>query len=926
MGFREDFEKFRKPKEQESGGVSLPSFEDVRTSLRDIRSQPKAETTPKEDQLTRNLAKLREDIENDVSISAPTSEKTTTLKDSDILKDLSADKQGFKLSDLVIPEIRKGFQQSFGEADKGTAGDVYTEMIPSFGKSRAYEIADAYQNGVDALGYPGGANLTDAEKTQFDGWKNKHWALMALDASDLVGVGIAIKGGAAFLSRTGLRQAVSTASKMENVKEIHEELLRRLPELKNTQELDDVTNIILASREQNPDKLAKVIQKRVDNSELTPRPEFVTEAQKVTYENGVPVLRRTTPDSLTTRRAATLEAIKGNSEALRLSNADILAEEIRAGALSTKTTSDDTISVWRTSAQGRRIKNGEEVSLVEDFAKSVSEGATPQKIEVAVSDLVRLPDGTYTFAPERLIKEAPVLKYPKNISKTVVQATKKKEADAVAKKLAKEQSDKEAKRKAIKEAEEQIEKPAKEARARREALKEKSASIKAEAQRKIDMEPVVKVKEQISIKGAVKDKVAELNKQLRLDKQTIDIKYTKALGEAKTALQKQKLKIKRTNEKAKIDAIKNKSVREIKDAEKVSLAEVGTKSKARVSKIRKARDTEADAVKKELADSKGETDAIIKKASETKTTSKGMVDKINDISKNSLKNDKGGMRDKSLKFFRENPDEITKGEVRLREIEDGVLIIEDGRHRLQVASELGIKPNIVDVTAEYTGKASSKIGKLINGDVPVKRIVRGKRGGESLKPVGEGAVKESKLYESVQTRTREVRKDLGETINSKEYEFYRTASNKDQLAKAAAHIDTNGVEETVKALEIALRTGGDAVDGILNNSLLLALEPELLKAGMAKHADNLLRLSSRLSTRMGQELQILSVLDRNNPLVVLARLNNEVDKMVDGGGILGATAKKGSRADTERTLENLVKEVDVKSNIKEVVEAIKICE
>lgn len=102
------------------------------------------------------------------------------------------------------------------------------------------------------------------------------------------------------------------------------------------------------------------------------------------------------------------------------------------------------------------------------------------------------------------------------------------------------------------------------------------------------------------------------------------------------------------------------------------------------------------------------------------------LDKLSDVSTNSLKLERAGVRESSLDFLRKNPDEITKGEVRFRELEDGTIHIEDGRHRLEVGRELGITPTLVDVTSEYTGAPSSKIAGIIDDikqapDTPIKK-------------------------------------------------------------------------------------------------------------------------------------------------------------------------------------------------------------
>ena len=729
MGFREDFETFRKPQDKESSKILLPSFDSVRTALKNVKNIPEQVISPIQKRQDTNILKIEEDKSRGVNISDPTSKKTSILGGFDFLKDKSTEKQGFKLSDLIIPEVRKGFSQSFGNAEQGSASDVYTEMIPSFGKSRAADIAYAYQSGVDATGYPKGINLTDSEKKQFDGWKQKHWALLALDATDILGVGIAIKAGAGFLGRTGLRNAVSTAAKQSNVKAIHEELLKQLPDLKGTQELEDVTDIIIAGKEQNPDKLAKVVQRRIANTERTPQAPFATEAQRVTYENGIPIIRETTPDTLIARRTATMDALKGRAENLRLSNADVLSEEIRSGALPFKTTPDATISVFRVAPRGRRIKAGEEVSLVEDFTKSISEGAKPQKIDVPLADLVRLPDGTFTFAPERLIKEAPVLKFPTNIPKQVVKDAVQKEADVIATKLAKEKAEQVAKRETSQKAERELMRPIEEAKIKIKQLESKPVAIRVQTQGRISKEKQTRIKEISNIKTQTTKKVVEIDKTLRKSKQEASLEHVKKMQKATTKLQKQKEKIRYQNQLAKLTEKAKLEKFGIKTSERKLVSEVSEKSKSSIATIKKESSESLKTANKELKNSRSEISAIVKKTTETVK---------------------------------------------------------------QVSSEA---PEKVVTVSKKTSKSK-----------------------ESLKPVGEGAIKESKLYESTQERVRQIRTDLGETINSKEYEFYRQASNKDQLAKASAHIDANGVEDTIKALEVAFRTGGDAVPGILNNS------------------------------------------------------------------------------------------------------------
>ena len=60
-----------------------------------------------------------------------------------------------------------------------------------------------------------------------------------------------------------------------------------------------------------------------------------------------------------------------------------------------------------------------------------------------------------------------------------------------------------------------------------------------------------------------------------------------------------------------------------------------------------------------------------------------------------------GVKEKSLTYFRENPEEIAKSPIEVRSTEQGLSIL-DGRHRLQVADELGIPVRVKDVTEEFS--------------------------------------------------------------------------------------------------------------------------------------------------------------------------------------------------------------------------------
>mgnify|MGYP003645097657 CR=1 FL=1 len=603
---------------------------------------------------------------------------------------------------------------------------------------------------------------------------------LALDVATL-GVAGVVRPILKSSARKGIAPFIKEASTMTNRNDLRKLVAESFPDLKGSEELEKMLDVV----EEYPKDFSLLgarqdFQKTDSFNELArtvnPTPVNVaTEAQQIIYKDGVPTLRKSTPDSVLLRRDEALEAIKGRREDLRLSNADVLQQEIKAGSLAFKTTADDLIDIFRVAPRGRRLKNGEEVSLSEDFAKSVSEGASVTKTQVPLADLVRLSDGSFTFAPERLIKDAPVLKFPTNLSKTVVKGAEDIDAKRVAKQLSDKKAASETKAKAATEAEKKLMEPVRKAQARLQKLQEAPVKIKADAQKNI-----------------------------------VDIK------------------------KARDIAIKGKTPKQV----------IGIKAKAdkEIIDVRITRDLAVKAANKEVKGSRGEIQAILKKATEKSTA--------------------------------------------------------DGKDLQAIRATGG--------PAKKTTTSKSK---------------------ESMKPVGEGEIKESALYESTQKGIREQRKNLGDTINTNEYEFYRTASNKDQIAKASAYIAENGVEQTITALKTAFRTGGDAANGILNNSLLITLEPELLKGNVAKHTDallelsSLMRLSSRQATRLGQEIQMLSMLDRNNPLAVLARLQNAVDGMVDGGRLSGGAAKKGSREAVEKEVRKVVDSVDAKKTLMKQLDA-----
>lgn len=95
---------------------------------------------------------------------------------------------------------------------------------------------------------------------------------------------------------------------------------------------------------------------------------------------------------------------------------------------------------------------------------------------------------------------------------------------------------------------------------------------------------------------------------------------------------------------------------------------------------------------------------------------KTQVEQLSNLTKNSIENKPVGVKEKSVQYFKDHPDQITVDPIKIREV-DGALTVEDGRHRLQAAKDVGISDlQVEDVTPEYTGQ-SSKMLEQINKKV-----------------------------------------------------------------------------------------------------------------------------------------------------------------------------------------------------------------
>lgn len=150
---------------------------------------------------------------------------------------------------------------------------------------------------------------------------------------------------------------------------------------------------------------------------------------------------------------------------------------------------------------------------------------------------------------------------------------------------------------------------------------------------------------------------------------------------------------------------------------------------------------------------------LVREGAKTSPDVAKFADEISDLAENSLKNSDNGVRTSSLKALRESSDAAASGEIRLRQVEDGRVVIEDGRHRLEVARETGVLPRIVDVSQDYDPNiVSDKVQEIIKKfddiqGVPVEQagkladdvVEETAKTADNILPAEESVLQESKL-------------------------------------------------------------------------------------------------------------------------------------------------------------------------------------
>lgn len=398
----------------------------------------------------------------------------------------------------------KGLSMMFTMLTRTRAEKIrdYTQTFQNAGAEpkRAIELASSY---VDAGEMPTDARPQEVAAVNTRKWADKAWT--TLELLDFAGVGKKVMGGmGATYTRRSIEEAMQTAQSATDMRRYFAE---RFPHLKGTDELDTIVET--ARTVQNSNKVEKTFADLAQQARDAKTPTVSrggdTLAQQVVYEKGIPVLRGTRAsgaEEVVAVRDQIRTALKGEMENMRLSNREVLESEIKAGTLKFKQTADESVEVFSPSVRPR-LQVGERVSLSKEVMEQSLgvKGVTPSK--VSPDDLVRLPDGTFVYAPKKYVGQ--------NIEPMI--SSLRPEQIRQARVLEKSRTDNVAK--LAKKAEETAKTKANEARIAKETAEQARRERVAEAERTLRTAEVRRTRAVAELSAKKADQIKAVNTEIR---------------------------------------------------------------------------------------------------------------------------------------------------------------------------------------------------------------------------------------------------------------------------------------------------------------------------------------------------------------------------------------------------------------------------
>ena len=864
----------------------------------------------------------------------------------------------------VEPTLEQNFRQSVAQgmrqfiADEGLVGLLAPEMtkpketrmfdIIHGLSSRGIDTDRAEQISLREVFGEGDVSMTGEEKVKLGNLKTERNAMLVLDALDLFPAWKALKSGAT----VALEQTVKEAMEQSTRKGMRDVIERDFIRFKNTSNVDDIIDVIEKTKVLDDSKKMGEIEKAVSeaNNSLEIRKEILTRAQRIEYDNGVPVVR-TAPDTVASTirlRKYITDTLQSMREQYRLSNPDIFAKEMRAGSLVREATPDGTIDVFSLGSGAGKI--GENVTVSKTLAEA--KGITPKTITVKVDDLVRLPDGTFTIAPKASLAPdmTPAIQgVRKEIQGTVaaaekraVQAAQKQKAAQVAleksKRLADEQE-------VARLAKEDVARVARETAKKTEAQKtikdtpmqlaQRKADVDIEATRKkaevqktikdtptqlarkkadVDVETARKKAEVDKLESDAKiltktigGKLAVVNKSIQAIKRSISsvekaIAKAKKTGSAtkrlKNLLEKAQTNLKKANiAKRSLVSEFNKATKSIPTNTKVKKSEIDAKAKIQKVKLleeSKKAIAKVDSIMEEIdAKAKIRKAELLEESKKAVTEAKATLREIEDANKTSVLSTRQAERLQAKVDKLENKKtKLIKAYGRLEEVpEDKIKEIDDAIAEL--------KKSEVEAPAVKESVDSAGVAKTTTVATKTDEVATAK-----IKPV---------RIEGTEIKTSTLMKRLTDKIKNAPYSpEYNSATAEKQLQNAFDHIAKNGIDDTLKLLESGVppvNTTKARLASALIESIEEVTDPALKLNYTNRFAASLPELSE-FGTRAGQEIEAFKSLHKNNPVMRVI----EIQRQLSSKANVEKTAKEVAKI--EKRLEN----IDTKSIINEGID------
>lgn len=712
--------------------------------------------------------------------------------------------------------------------------DYMAEFV-GFGYSR-----DEANKKADSYLYKGGKGLNQAEKDQLDNveYLRKSWALVeGLDLGPL------LKGSGAAVDNTFLKGVIQKAMITPNATEARDILLNAIPGLKR-KDVDGLVDFIVKSKD--PVKGDQFLKKVMEAADAT-TPLARTEAQKIVYKDGVPILQNTPTSSaedLVKFRDEIRDVLRGAKENNRLSNPNVLADEVRAGSLPFKQASDGTVEVF-SPANIPRLRNGERVSLTEEIAKDTLQGNV-RSFTANVDDLVRLPDGTFAYAPKKFINESaePSLK--------LVALNKQKAVDTL-EKTAKEVARKE--------------------RVTREALEKSKRLADEQEVSRITKEKAEEVNRVVVQKESAQKTLKESSVQLAKRRADIDLETAKSVAKINSTESVAKAQV-----KAQADALKNAS-KSVKNAEsKVTKVEKllakAKKNGGATARIEKALAKAKDDLKVAKANQRSAQIALKNAAKKVPTDTKVKVKEVE--AKASVEKARLGQETKEL---------VREAKATIKSLTEKAPSTRDAERLQKKIDKLEEKRE--KLIEAYGGVNEVPESKLKTIDDAIEGLGEGadisagasKTRGVTVEAESASTVTKPVKIEGTDVNTSTLMTRLTDGLkNVPDSPEFNVATHTKQTANALEHIAKSGIDNTldfIKTGALPTNTTKASMVSSLMESIEAVTDPALKLNYTNRLAEYIPELSD-FATRAGQEIEALKMLHRDNPIMKIMRIQKAI--------------------------------------------------